>query len=93
MKKLSFCVLLVALLAVGCATTVKQRNLQATPAQLSSKEATEVDEKTDVECRWIVPTGSSLRKRVCKSRFEWEMEKQSAQDFLQRPRAGAQIGK
>ena len=76
----------------ACATVKKERVAVDPDKPTLGVEEPAAPADDDMECRWIIPTGSSLRKKVCKSRFEWEAEHQSAQDFLQRPRAGPQIG-
>lgn len=86
--------LILGLAAAGllsCAAQ-KKKTVVVDPSKPTAGVEQPAEKDGDIECRWIIPTGSSLRKKVCKSRFEWEAEKQSAKDFLQRPRARPNFG-
>ncbi len=76
---------------MACAAQHKKTPV-ANPSKPTVGVEQPAEEDGDVECRWITPTGSSLRKKVCKSRFQWEAERQSAQEFLQRPRVSPRTG-
>ena len=61
------------------------------PAKVADTSGKKKKDMNEIICKVEQVTGSLIKRRVCKSRFMWEMERQDTQYFLQRPRGSFQM--
>ncbi|RLB58143.1 MAG: hypothetical protein DRI34_05780 [Deltaproteobacteria bacterium] len=94
MKKSSIALAALGILLLVLPACSGQRQSTRKDALAASQEDGKSRKRPDqdeIVCKIERVTGSHIRRKVCKSRFMWEMENISAQDFLRRPRAGYQL--
>lgn len=93
MKKSAFlyaalCTLLFLVPACSGQNKATRKDALATEVPGRAGKRKKCPDQNEIVCKIERVTGSHIRRKVCKSRFLWEMENISAQDFLRRPRAG-----
>ncbi|RME26886.1 MAG: hypothetical protein D6806_05515 [Deltaproteobacteria bacterium] len=90
----TFVALLIAafvLPAVGCQYHRKATRADRPATVADNREKKKKKDMDEIVCKIVQVTGSRIKRRVCKSRFMWEMERQDAQYFLKRPRGSYQL--
>ncbi len=77
------CVFMIAFVMGGCAGTKKETNIMQASSDMNktvlasanvASEKSEISDDQTIVCRRIAPTGSRLKRKVCKTKALWALE-------------------